>query len=182
MFMVGSILRFGSFAVWVFHIIACMGSSGCLGCDNRPQLMSSLDKPLKTQNIDDAWKDSKPIVCEDFWATSTCEMDNNLLQSCGSISLTSTLTQTHDALGAGCSTKPSEFVNHGLIQWDQSRSKWIGNKKTFSRAKQRHEPNLSWDATYDSLLSSNKPFRKPIPLAEMVDFLVDIWEQEGMYG
>ncbi|KAL0547484.1 hypothetical protein IC582_017420 [Cucumis melo] len=39
----------------------------------------------------------------------------------------------------------------------------------------------SWSATYDSLLGNNKPFPQPIPLGEMVDFLVDIWEQEGLY-
>ncbi|GFQ04601.1 hypothetical protein PHJA_002604000, partial [Phtheirospermum japonicum] len=160
-------------------------SSGCLGCDNRPQLISTLDEPLQEHNNNNnnnrACKASKSTLSEDFWTTSTYDMDTNALQSCGSISSASTLTQTHDALGAGCSTKPSEFVNHGLIQWNQSRKKWIGNKKPQNRAQQHHEPNLSWDATYDSLLSNNKPFRKPIPLTEMVDFLVDIWEQEGMY-
>ncbi|KAK6127994.1 hypothetical protein DH2020_038255 [Rehmannia glutinosa] len=155
-------------------------SSGCLGCDTRPKLISSLNEPLKGQN-NHAWKTSKSTVSEDFWTTSTCEMDSNALQSCGSISSTSTLTQVHDALGAGCSNKPSEFVNHGLILWNQSRKKWIGNKKHEYRSQQLREPRLSWDATYESLLSSNKPFRKPIPLGEMVDFLVDIWEQEGMY-
>jgi len=39
----------------------------------------------------------------------------------------------------------------------------------------------SWNASYESLLGNNKPFPQPIPLAEMVDFLVDIWEQEGLY-
>ncbi|PIN17192.1 hypothetical protein CDL12_10151 [Handroanthus impetiginosus] len=108
-------------------------------------------------------------------------MDNSAGQSCGSMSSTSTLTQVHDAHGASCSTKPTEFVNHGLILWNQNRQKWIGSKTRESRAKQLQEPRLSWNATYDSLLSSNKPFRKPIPLSEMIDFLVDIWEQEGMY-
>nr|GEX18323.1 mitotic spindle assembly checkpoint protein MAD2B-like isoform X1 [Tanacetum cinerariifolium] len=40
---------------------------------------------------------------------------------------------------------------------------------------------LSWNATYDNLLGTNKPFSRPIPLPEMVNFLVDIWEQEGLY-
>ncbi|KAI3463405.1 hypothetical protein Pfo_020068 [Paulownia fortunei] len=265
MFMVGALLRFGSIAAWVFHIIACMG--GCLGCDTKPKLISSLGEPFKGQNKN-AWKTSKATLSEDFWTTSTCEMDNSAVQSCGSISSTNTLTQVHDALGAGCSSKPSEFVNHGcgcvvvlvvclgslltvkftvlvskgrtknkirikicwcsffsldhaliyspcnfhsfilfslpphasyilwimdkcilsgealavgLILWNQSRKKWIGNKKPESRAQQHREPKLSWNATYDSLLSNNKPFHKPVPLGEMIDFLVDIWEQEGMY-
>uniref|UniRef100_A0A0A9HSW0 Gag1-like clamp domain-containing protein n=1 Tax=Arundo donax TaxID=35708 RepID=A0A0A9HSW0_ARUDO len=39
----------------------------------------------------------------------------------------------------------------------------------------------SWNATYESLLGSYKPLTQPIPLHEMVDFLVDIWEQESLY-
>ncbi|CAA0824424.1 Unknown protein [Striga hermonthica] len=177
--MVGSLLRFGSIAVWVFHIIACMGC--CLGCDNRPHLIPSLEESLKSQHNQHAWKKaSKSTLSEDYWTTSTYDMDN-AFQSCGSISSACTLTQTHDAAGAGSSYKSSDFVNHGLIQWNLIRKKWVGNNKSPGRAQQHHEPSLSWDATYDSLLSNNKPFHKPIPLAEMVDFLVDIWEQEGMY-
>ncbi|KAI6689948.1 hypothetical protein NL676_026776 [Syzygium grande] len=74
-----------------------------------------------------------------------------------------------------------EFVNHGLLLWHQTRQQWIGNKKDEIRPKQVLEPRLSWNATYDSLLGSNKRFAQRVPLAEMVDFLVDIWEQEGMY-
>ncbi|KAH6771880.1 hypothetical protein C2S52_005391 [Perilla frutescens var. hirtella] len=166
--MVGSLLRFGSVAAWVFHIIACMG----------PKLNSSLDE-IEGQNSH-AWRSTKATLSEEFWTTSTCNMDNTALQSCGSISSTSTLPQ-YDAHGAGCSSMPSEFVNHGLILWNQNRQKWIWDKKPESRAQQLREPKLSWNATYDSLLSNNKPFEKPVPLGEMVDFLVDIWEQEGMY-
>lgn len=70
----------------------------------------------------------------------------------------------------------------------------------------------SWNATYESLLATNKAFPQPVPLPvsflwtrlfpqllllerdstlfwlftefkwqEMVDFLVDVWEQEGLY-
>ncbi|THG22175.1 hypothetical protein TEA_025225 [Camellia sinensis var. sinensis] len=66
-----------------------------------------------------------------------------------------------------------------LLLWNQTRLQWIGNKKSENQAQQLREPKLSWNATYESLLGSNKPFRRPIPLPEMVDFLVDIWEQDG---
>ncbi|MQL77127.1 hypothetical protein Taro_009542 [Colocasia esculenta] len=71
----------------------------------------------------------------------------------------------------------------GLLLWNQTRRQWVGNKKQDNRAQHEHvrEPGLSWNASYDSLLGSNKPFPQPIALSEMVDFLVDIWEQEGMY-
>ena len=40
---------------------------------------------------------------------------------------------------------------------------------------------LSVDITYEELLMTNKPFAQPVALQEMVDFLVDCWEQEGLY-
>ncbi|KAA3481613.1 zinc finger protein [Gossypium australe] len=39
----------------------------------------------------------------------------------------------------------------------------------------------SWSTTYEELLSTNEPFSEPIPLPEMVDFLVDIWHDDGLY-
>ncbi|KAL2555011.1 hypothetical protein Fot_08630 [Forsythia ovata] len=155
-------------------------SSGYLGCHTNCKLTSSLEEPLKGKNPH-AWKASKAGTSEDFWTTSTCEMEDNKVQSEGSIFPVSTLTQMHDAPGAGCSNNPSDFINHGLLLWYQIREKWIENKKPVNHSQQPREPRISWNATYDSLLGSNKRFSKPVPLGEMVDFLVDIWEQEGMY-
>lgn len=103
-------------------------------------------------------------------------------QSHGSMSSVSTSIQVLDThAGVSGSKPPSEFVNHGLLLWNQTRQRWVGNKKQTSKGQQVRDPKLSWNATYESLLGSNKPFAQPVPLAEMVDFLVDIWEQEGMY-
>ncbi|KAF9600105.1 hypothetical protein IFM89_003652, partial [Coptis chinensis] len=66
------------------------------------------------------------------------------------------------------------------ILWNQTRQQWIGNRPR-NRTHHVREPRLSWNVTYDSLLGTNKPFPQPITLSEMVDFLVDVWEQEGMY-
>ncbi|OIW05227.1 hypothetical protein TanjilG_21212 [Lupinus angustifolius] len=124
----------------------------------------------------------KPSTSEDFWTTSTHDMDNNAVQSQGSISSTSQTNQPAAPRVSSCKTGThTEFVNHGLILWNQTRQRWVGNKKQETRTQQLREPKLSWNATYESLLGSNKPFRQPIPLSEMVDFLVDIWEQEGLY-
>ncbi|XP_008454230.1 uncharacterized protein LOC103494700 isoform X1 [Cucumis melo] len=93
------------------------------------------------------------------------------------------------------SNVPTPFVNHGLLLWNQNRQHWVQNRKSGNRKQVIREPKLhthclcmpksfwlcSWSATYDSLLGNNKPFPQPIPLGEMVDFLVDIWEQEGLY-
>ncbi|XP_065855260.1 uncharacterized protein [Euphorbia lathyris] len=72
------------------------------------------------------------------------------------------------------------FVNHAEISWHEIRKQWVGDA---SRKPQRMqtEPIMSWTTTYEDLLCSNEPFQQSIPLAEMVDFLVDIWHEDGLY-
>ncbi|KAL7191430.1 hypothetical protein ACSBR2_023498 [Camellia fascicularis] len=154
--------------------------SGCLGIHCKSKLITSISEPLKRPKLQEQ-KASKLSISEDFWTTNTCEMDNSAVQSQGSISSISTSTLTVDPHGTSSRNTPSEFVNPGLLLWNQTRLQWIGNKKSENQAQQLREPKLSWNATYESLLGSNKPFRRPIPLPEMVDFLVDIWEQDGLY-
>ncbi|XP_058113312.1 uncharacterized protein LOC131256424 isoform X2 [Magnolia sinica] len=168
-----------SLAAWIRQILACMG--GCLGCCTKPTPIIAVDEPSKGLKIQGRTV-KKSSLSEDFWSTSTYEMENSGVQSQRSVSSISTSNQTHDPHSVGGSTSnPPEFVNHGLLLWNQTRQQWIGNRKAENRMQQVREPRLSWNATYDSLLGTNKPFPQPIPLAEMVDFLVDIWEQEGMY-
>ncbi|XP_022724326.1 uncharacterized protein LOC111281034 isoform X1 [Durio zibethinus] len=168
---------------------------GCLGCYKRPTfnpLVNESSKGLKAQGQ----SVRKASVSEDFWTTSTCDMDNSAVQSQGSISSISTSNQMLDPRGSAASANAhSEFVNHGLLLWNQTRQRWVGNKKSENQPRQVQEPKLnthclcmvkqfwlcSWNATYENLLGSNKPFPQPIPLAEMIDYLVDIWEQEGLY-
>ncbi|XP_021894997.1 uncharacterized protein LOC110812513 isoform X2 [Carica papaya] len=73
----------------------------------------------------------------------------------------------------------STFINHAAIAWQESRKKWVGEQPQQHRMAK--DPIISWSTTYEELLSSNEPFSKPIPLPEMVDFLVDIWQDEGLY-
>ncbi|CAI5481187.1 unnamed protein product [Closterium sp. Yama58-4] len=42
-------------------------------------------------------------------------------------------------------------------------------------------PVIRPGSTYEDLLSTSRPFPQPIPLPEMVRFLVNVWEQEGLY-
>lgn len=72
------------------------------------------------------------------------------------------------------------FVNRAEIAWHQRRSEWVGDKSRKSQRMSR-EPILSWTTTYEDLLASTEPFSQPVPLAEMVDFLVDIWYEEGLF-
>ncbi|KAK9102007.1 hypothetical protein Sjap_019261 [Stephania japonica] len=164
---------------WIRRIFACMG--GCLGCCTKPAPIIAVDEPSKGLKIQGRTV-KKPSLSEDFWSTSTCDMDNSAIQSQRSVSSISISNQAHDPhSGAGSTSSPPEFVNHGLLLWNQTRQQWVGNRRAGNRKEQLREPRISWNATYDNLLGTNKPFPQPIPLSEMVDFLVDVWEQEGMY-
>ncbi|KAE8699379.1 putative small heat-shock protein [Hibiscus syriacus] len=143
-------------------------SSGCLGCCKKPifkPFFNESSKGLKSQGH----TVSKPSISEGFWTTS-CDMDNSAVQSQGSISSISASNQTLDPNGSAAS----------LLLWNQTRRRWVGNKNSENRPGQVREPKLNWNATYESLLGSNKPFPHPIPLSEMIDFLVEAWEQEGL--
>ncbi|XP_009399743.2 uncharacterized protein LOC135673150 [Musa acuminata AAA Group] len=156
-----------------------MGS--CLGCCTKPAPIIAVDEPSKGLKIQGRLV-KKPSISEEFWSTSTYEMENSRAHSQRSISSISTLPQNFDHHGGtGSTSNPPEIVNHGFLLWNQTRQQWIGKGRLESQSKQVQEPRLSWNATYDSLLGSNKPFPQPIPLSEMVEFLVDIWVQEGLY-
>lgn len=138
---------------------------------------ADLSKGLRTQgetmNIDS--------ISEDFWSSSFIELDHSATQSQRSIS--SIVASNHlsepqssDAI----QSDPPEFVNHGLLLWNQTRQQWVGNRRS-ERRTQNREPRISWNATYESVLGTSKPFPQAIPLVEMVDFLVDMWELEGLY-
>jgi hypothetical protein len=72
------------------------------------------------------------------------------------------------------------FVNHATVVWHESRNIWVGDKSKRSQ-KIPKDPIISWSMTYEDLLSTHEPFPEPIPLPEMVDFLVDIWHDDGLY-
>lgn len=76
--------------------------------------------------------------------------------------------------------KDTSFINHAAIAWAEMRNQWIGDKQKVPKEAAR-EPTISWCTTYDDLLSTSERFSQPIPLPEMVDFLVDIWYEEGLY-
>lgn len=78
-----------------------------------------------------------------------------------------------------------EFVNSGLVQWNHVHTKWTDGKKPLMNNNSKLLPQdhrIGISSTYNSLLGNNKPFRRPIPLSEMVGFLVDVWVEEGLYG
>ncbi|XP_041022748.1 uncharacterized protein LOC121263749 isoform X1 [Juglans microcarpa x Juglans regia] len=150
---------------------------GCLGCYPKPKLTTSVDESSKGRSQRQGRSVKKSRVLKDSRSTSTCEMDNSAVHSQRSISS----NQGLDTGGcAGRMSNPSEFINHGLLLWNQTRQQWLGNRGSH-RHPQVREPRISWNATYENLLTSNKPFPQPIPLPEMINFLVDIWKQDGLY-
>ncbi|EXB96196.1 hypothetical protein L484_017045 [Morus notabilis] len=76
--------------------------------------------------------------------------------------------------------KTSVSINYGATAWHENRKKWVGDKSQHTKRNEK-DPIISWTTSYDDLLSSNAPFSEPIPLPEMVDFLVDIWQDEGLF-
>ncbi|KAL6888302.1 hypothetical protein ACP4OV_009328 [Aristida adscensionis] len=173
------LLSCGSLSSWVRRLVACVGSRGCLGCA-QPTPIIAVDEPSKGLRIQGR-SIKRRSLSEDFWSTSPHEMENSALHSRHSMSSISTAAQTNDQHAAGSSSNTNEFVNQGLILWNQTRQQWVGSRMRSSQGQQRREPKISWNATYESLLGSTKPFAQPIPLGEMVDFLVNSWEQEGLY-
>nr|XP_043633805.1 uncharacterized protein LOC122605009 [Erigeron canadensis]XP_043633806.1 uncharacterized protein LOC122605009 [Erigeron canadensis] len=70
------------------------------------------------------------------------------------------------------------FVNHAELAWHEIRRAWVGDKPQTSHSKFR-QPILSWTTSFEDFLASGEPFPDPIQLADVVDLLVDIWDEEG---
>ncbi|CAM8886953.1 hypothetical protein QQ045_027192 [Rhodiola kirilowii] len=73
------------------------------------------------------------------------------------------------------------FVNRAEMAWNETRKQWVGEKSHKRRQRVPEDPIISWSTTYEELLWTGNVFDKAIPLSEMVDFLVDIWQDEGLY-
>ncbi|KAK4338573.1 hypothetical protein RND71_043060 [Anisodus tanguticus] len=163
----------------------CPFSRSCLGCCVKPPHVISVDRPSKGLKVQGE-RLRKRSSRDDFWSSSACEMENSAFPSQRSVSSISTSNQGLDAhSSSSTANNNSEFLNRtltgaGLILWSKTRQEWIGNRTPQKRTAAR-ESKLSFDASYETLLGTNKPFPQPIPLSEMVDFLVDVWEQEGLY-
>ncbi|KAI4335717.1 hypothetical protein L6164_014336 [Bauhinia variegata] len=168
-----------SITAWMGDLFACMG--GCFGCCIKPTPIIAVDEPAKGLRIQGQTV-RKPTISDDFWSSSTCDPDNSTIQSQRSISSVSTLNQIlyHSSANATPGAHP-DFVNQGFLLWNESRLQWIRSSKSKKQGHQKRESRLNWNATYESLLGTRQPFPKPIPLSEMVEFLVDVWEHEGMY-
>ncbi|GAY45832.1 hypothetical protein CUMW_092410 [Citrus unshiu] len=129
---------------------------GCFGCCNKPTLVTAVDEPSKGLRIQGRTV-KKPSILEDFWSSSTCEMDNNVVQSRSLSSISISNQPLDPSTGTSGANNPQEFT----------RQQWLANKKPQNRPQVR-EPSISWNASYESLLGTNKPFPQRVPLATIV--------------
>lgn len=88
-------------------------SRGCFGCCIKPTPITAVDEPSKGLRIQGQTV-KKRSASDDFWSTSTYEMDNSAVQSQRSMSSISVSNQSLSySFGTGSSSNHSEFVNHG---------------------------------------------------------------------
>ncbi|CAN4112995.1 unnamed protein product [Withania somnifera] len=171
-------MLYSSFSAWISHFLACMG--GCFGCCSKSQPIIAVDEPSKGLRIQGKLV-RKPSVSDDFWSTSTCEMEISTVQSRRSMSSISISNQSlSQSSGTGNAGNNNDFVNHGYLHWNQTRLQWLTSKNPKNQ-RVAEEPMLNWNVSYESLFGTSKHFPQPIPLSDMVDFLADIWEHEGLY-
>ncbi|KAJ3694216.1 hypothetical protein LUZ60_009696 [Juncus effusus] len=170
---------------WIDNLIDSIRN--CLGFDESAAQSPRVVNGNGNRNGNGARTVQQPLLYDDFLSSSTHGMERNINNNGGSngnriesiermISVSSI-----DQNGEGSNgSNPDEFVNRGLLLWNKTRKEWIQSEK-YTRKSREFETRISWNATYENLLGTNRPFHRPIPLTEMVDFLVDVWEQEGLY-
>ncbi|XP_047066786.1 uncharacterized protein LOC124674772 isoform X2 [Lolium rigidum] len=151
---------------------------GCIGslskCKSRPD--SKVQASLKKKS------DHSPVGKTRRCSSGPEAMENNASISVSLEGNISSLPNSiaNDSKMSVENGKDTSFINHAAIAWAEMRSQWIGDKKKAPK-EAAQEPIISWCTTYDDLLSTSERFSQPIPLPEMVDFLVDIWYEEGLY-
>ena len=91
-------------------------------------------------------------------------------------------------------TYPPPSTHPGVHLWHARRDAWTalspsraaasgdeGGAAAAAPPRRPRAPVIEPDAVYEDLLASTTPFPRPIPLPEMVDFLVDTWIEDGLY-
>ncbi|KAJ1290884.1 hypothetical protein BS78_02G277000 [Paspalum vaginatum] len=158
--------------------LSLYGNSGCIGNLSKSQSLpdSKLKGSLRKKHQYSSTGNRRR------WQSGLEAMENNVSISVsleGNISSipNSIVNDSKMAMENGVDTS---FINHAAEAWAEMRRQWVGHQAEVPKQAPR-EPVISWSTTYDELLSSSERFPQPIPLAEMVDFLVDIWHEEGLY-
>ena len=84
--------------------------------------------------------------------------------------------------GNGSSSSSGVFVNPGLARWEQIRTEWL-RPKGGNRARRFEPIEIDPDDIVERIFGQTASWQleKPVPLPQMVDVLVDLWESEGLY-
>lgn len=96
-------------------------SRGCFGCCAKSQPVIAVDEPSKGLRIQGKLV-RKPSMSDDFWSTSTCDLEVSTVQSHRSMSSISISNQSlSQQSGTGNASNNNEFINHGkfiaLMTW-----------------------------------------------------------------
>lgn len=159
------------------------GSSACFGAFAKSSTVLSVDEPAKRFKMQ-RHRQGHNQSEKNFWTSSSNDMENYTRDSRSSRRSLSSISATNQSLDTtpGCNTDSNgtAFVNHAVMMWNEQRKEWTGSRPRL-RPVCSNNPVISTTSTYENLLGSSRPFPQPVPLPEMVKFLVDVWEQDGLY-
>ena len=87
--------------------------------------------------------------------------------------------------------KVQPYRNEGLIRWEAQRAEWLRpkpdneSKKKSANDKSKQERDvINAEDIAERIFSQNLSswqLDEPIPLSDMVDLLIDFWQDEGLY-
>ncbi|GAB4828278.1 hypothetical protein Ancab_035191 [Ancistrocladus abbreviatus] len=134
-------MLYHSFAAWIKGFLNCLHKSrGCLGNCTKPTSIRTVDEKSKGQQRPMEGESSR---LEDFWTTSTYDVNNSASMSRISVSSLSTSNRSFCCdLGSGSTNNHSEFVNHGLLRWNQMRYQWTGGRKHADQSREAQQSSI----------------------------------------
>ncbi|KMZ55977.1 hypothetical protein ZOSMA_9G00800 [Zostera marina] len=118
-------------------------SSNYLGCCTKSTPITAVDEPSKGLKIRGRIVE-RPAVPNDLWSTDTCEIDDGEIHSMKNISSVRTSIQVQNCHGTAGTSNSFEYVNHGLLLWNQTRQKWVGSKKPDHRRRSDRPVVRTW--------------------------------------
>ena len=86
--------------------------------------------------------------------------------------------------------EPAEFRNEGLMRWEELRAEWLRPKnqseskqQKAAKDKNKQQREINAEDIAERIFSQNGGWQlaEPVPLSDMVDILIDFWQDEGLY-
>ncbi|KAH7278411.1 hypothetical protein KP509_38G039900 [Ceratopteris richardii] len=152
-------------------------NSGCIGVRAKATNENMVERKSirpSSRRVLRGYQNQSP---RDWWATSSGEMESQ--RKTHDQNIPRGIYNQEGPLPSNDSNN-SDFVNHAFLLWEEQRRQWVGNKTKQSNERVV-ESLLSAETTYEDILTTNRPFSRPVPLKEMMQFLVRVWVQEGLY-